>query len=669
MYRSLFRILPSEGHRKALRQDSRALWFAAVVLLAMAGPAAISLRAQQQPWITGYYSAGNKAMPISAIPWSKYTHVIHFAASTPGDGSVSMNYLTQTDISQIMAARPAGKKVLVCIKDNDADYNAFGHSTSSGSIAGFVNSIAAFVNNNGYDGVDLDWEKNINAAQFEDLLVRLRTALPNKVITIAANPGNAAVAAVSQASLDQVNVMCYDMDWGSSVAWYVGALLQNGNSGANTCDADIAQFTSAGLAAGKIGVGMPFYGRRWPGATQALQSSSFNNATTFFYRDLVNDSTRWQPQYKFYDSGYKANYLSIPSLSEFDSYTGPEFINDAVSWGKAKGFGGYMTFTIEYEYLAGQAGDAAYPLSTALASAVSGAPVPVGGTTGSTGTTTTGTGSTTSSGSTSGTASGTATSTGTSTGTASGSTSTTAASQAAPSVNGVTNAASFAAEPASPASIFTLFGSNLASGTASASAVPLPTSLLGTTLKLNGVAAPLYYVSPTQINFQVPRELAGVSQAALTLEVNGVTGSASTLSLAPVSPGLFGTNQQGGGQGAILIANSSVLAAPAGTTASSRPAKRGEYISIFCSGLGAVSNPPADGAPASTTTLSSTSSNPSVSIGGVPAQVSFSGLAPGFVGLYQVNVQVPANAPAGDSVAVVLNIAGVASNAVTISVQ
>src|SRR5690349_16370280 len=90
-----------------------------------------------QPWITGYYSAQNGVLPVSTIPWNKYTHMIHFAASTPGDGTVSMYYLTQAEINALTASRPTGKKVLLCIKDNDNNYNAFPQSASAGNIARF----------------------------------------------------------------------------------------------------------------------------------------------------------------------------------------------------------------------------------------------------------------------------------------------------------------------------------------------------------------------------------------------------------------------------------------------------------------------------------------------------------------------------------------------------
>lgn len=90
---------------------------------------------------------------------------------------------------------------------------------------------------------------------------------------------------------------------------------------------------------------------------------------------------------------------------------------------------------------------------------------------------------------------------------------------------------------------------------------------------------------------------------------------------------------------------------------------------ILRSGLGPVANQPASGAAGQGAPLSITVTTPVVTIGGVPAAVSYSGLAPGFVGLYQVNAQVPANSPVGAAVPVVVSVGGVASNAVTVAIQ
>jgi uncharacterized protein (TIGR03437 family) len=93
-------------------------------------------------------------------------------------------------------------------------------------------------------------------------------------------------------------------------------------------------------------------------------------------------------------------------------------------------------------------------------------------------------------------------------------------------------------------------------------------------------------------------------------------------------------------------------------------------ILIYCTGLGPVSsNQPATGAPASLTNLANTTTPATVSIGGVALTSSFSGLAPGFVGLYQVNALVPAGTASGNSVPVTISIGGQTSNTVTIVVQ
>ena len=241
-----------------------------------------------------------------------------------------------------------------------------------------------------------------------------------------------------------------------------------------------------------------------------------------------------------------------------------------------------------------------------------------------------------------------------------------------PSINasGIVNGASFNASVAG-GSIASVFGTNLASSESFASSVPLPTTLGGGTVQINGIPAPLFYVSPAQINFQAPWELLGQSQASITVTVAGVTSTAQAINIAAFAPGLFAVNSQGTGQGAVLIAATGEIAAPLGSIAgrATRPVQRGEYLSIYCSGLGPVANQPVNGAASPANALPTTMNTPTVTIGGVTAIVSFSGLAPGFVALYQVNVQVPDNAPTGNAVSVVLTIGGATSNTVTVAVQ
>ena len=242
-----------------------------------------------------------------------------------------------------------------------------------------------------------------------------------------------------------------------------------------------------------------------------------------------------------------------------------------------------------------------------------------------------------------------------------------------PGINagGVVNGGSFSQQPPAPASIGSLFGVNLASSTVASTTLLLPTLLGGVSVQINGISVPLFFVSSTQINFQFPWELLGQSQVSITVTVNGLTSMPQTVTLSPLAPVIFATNSQGTGQGAIQIANTTIFAAPQDSIpgAQARPARRGEFVTIYCTGLGDVTNRPATGAAASSNPLSATIATPTVTIGGMAAPVSFSGLAPGFVGLYQVNVQVPENAPTGDTIPVILATDGVSLNIVTIAVQ
>ncbi len=235
-----------------------------------------------------------------------------------------------------------------------------------------------------------------------------------------------------------------------------------------------------------------------------------------------------------------------------------------------------------------------------------------------------------------------------------------------PQINtgGVVNAANYTAT-VTPGSLFAIGGSNLANTTASASTLPLPTTLGGTQVLINGVAAPLIFVSPSQVNGQIPWETPAGRTVSVQVIVNGVVSNTVSVSSAAFSPALFSLAF---GQGAILIAGTGSVAAPAGAFVGSRPVEIGESISIFAEGLGPVNDQPQNGA-APVGTSSTTLTTPEVTIGGVSAPVSFSGLAPGAAGLYQINARVPSNVFGGSAVPVVVTIGGASSNSVTIAVN
>jgi uncharacterized protein (TIGR03437 family) len=222
-----------------------------------------------------------------------------------------------------------------------------------------------------------------------------------------------------------------------------------------------------------------------------------------------------------------------------------------------------------------------------------------------------------------------------------------------------------------PRTIASLYGTNLANAVASADGgPPLPATLADTTLTLGGNSVPLFFVSPGQINFQVPAVLGSASQLNASLTITqGAQTTSIPVQLKTYSPALFTTNAQGTGQASTVIAGTATLAAPVGAFAGSRPAKPGEFLSIYCTGLGVTNNQPPLGSASPSSPLATTTVTPMVTIGGQSAQVLFSGLAPGFVGLYQVNVKVPDGVTPGSAVPMILTIGGVASNTATIAVD
>ena len=214
---------------------------------------------------------------------------------------------------------------------------------------------------------------------------------------------------------------------------------------------------------------------------------------------------------------------------------------------------------------------------------------------------------------------------------------------------GVVNSASFVTG-ISPGGLATILGTTLSGGMISQAGLPWPIELGGVTVLVNGETAQLLYVSDTVINFLAPADLV---PGTASLTVTGAGNSASLLvPVTAVAPGIFfdyATNF-----GAILIAGTS-------HRTEQQPAARGQYISIYCTGLGAVR-------PYSST-LMATVSQPQVFIANVLSPVQFSGLVPGYDGgLYVVNVQVPKSVPSGAQ-PLVLSINGVSSNSVKVAIQ
>jgi uncharacterized protein (TIGR03437 family) len=210
----------------------------------------------------------------------------------------------------------------------------------------------------------------------------------------------------------------------------------------------------------------------------------------------------------------------------------------------------------------------------------------------------------------------------------------------------ILNAANFApiTNSVAPGEYVTLFGSGLAATTAQAQSVPFPTTLGGVQVTVNGSPAPLYFVSSGQINMLMPFSTPANSFATFKVINNGVSSNQVTLYTAGTAPGVFTTTQDGIGPAAVEHADGSLVT-------QGSPAKAGEPLSLFLTGLGTVTPSVADGAVPSTT---STVDDPNLFIdifdqngNDLTPNISFSGLSGCCVALYQINFTLPSGLASG----------------------
>ena len=252
-----------------------------------------------------------------------------------------------------------------------------------------MDRIRTFVTNTGYDGVDLDWEANIITDQYQDLIRRLRTALPTAILSVVVGFADRFTTAAVQYDLDQINIRAYDLAsqdlTGSAInyTWYDSPTLQGANIQDQAMDVLSWYYVSAGNASSKLGLAVPFYGRI---RNACLNETGTNGVTDpnqawvgraeigfIRYRDLSN-STYWSLGAHVWDDSRSSQYIQYRNGScatdAFIPYVGPEQLRAVAALIKGNRLGGIATYGLPYEYMPQQVGDARYPLSAALCDAM-----------------------------------------------------------------------------------------------------------------------------------------------------------------------------------------------------------------------------------------------------------------------------------------------------------
>jgi uncharacterized protein (TIGR03437 family) len=224
-------------------------------------------------------------------------------------------------------------------------------------------------------------------------------------------------------------------------------------------------------------------------------------------------------------------------------------------------------------------------------------------------------------------------------------------SVAAPRISKVVNAADQGAGLA-PGGLISLYGQQLSPVNVATKEIPLPTALGESCLTVNGLPLPIIFVSPTQINAQLPSEASGL--VTMVLRTPGGVSDNFNLSLRPAAPGIFRTGVAGPETDLPTVVRdyNKLLVTP------SNPVHRGDTLVMYLTGMGPTNPAVEAGLPAPADPLATALITPVVELGGVALPVNFAGLAPGQVGVNQINVSVPGHVPLGLDVPLTVRQAG-----------
>jgi uncharacterized protein (TIGR03437 family) len=240
-----------------------------------------------------------------------------------------------------------------------------------------------------------------------------------------------------------------------------------------------------------------------------------------------------------------------------------------------------------------------------------------------------------------------------------------------PVITSIANAGSYGTGAISPGENIVIFGTGI--GPASLVSNGLTNNAFGPTVGntrvlFDGVAAPMIYASATQTSVMVPYGVAGRSSTAVVIEFSGVQSNAVPFNVVAAAPGIYTLNQAGTGPGATLNQDGFTV------NSASTPEKRGNVVSVYMTGEGQTNPAGVDGAiiPAVLSALKTPLLQPvTATVGGIPATVAYAGSAAGLVsGVMQVNLIIPATAPTGPSVPIVITVGTASTQAgVTVAVQ
>lgn len=339
---------------------------------------------QKLSWVTGYYFSPPVygRLPISGIDFSALTHIVHYPVLPNSDGTFeakSYGVITTYASDLIEAAHENGVQVLLGVAQT-ASGGDFVTATKPANLENFISNIMSLVEAYGYDGVDLDWENDIDTEGFINLVNGLRARLDARPVRgiLAGSFWDACCSLDTlQDSFDQINVMAYDNCTPSEgFSSHNSPLYNSGDPRRRTVDWRINRFADK-IQPAKLGLGIPLYGYVWRGGSGTTTGgvtapgqiwTTAPKMTALDYRKLISDPTLWQDSYKRRDRPGGVPYLSIDRPGSdsdvFVTYEDEVSVADKVSYASSRGLGGVMVYELSADYFPDQV--PSHPLLNAI---------------------------------------------------------------------------------------------------------------------------------------------------------------------------------------------------------------------------------------------------------------------------------------------------------------
>ena len=317
--------------------------------------------------VMGYYPVYRVGNPsIANLPYDKLTHIHFFNLAPTAIGGITYpeGSLLPHLPTLVSTAHANDTKVVLTIGGAGAATDATWRAAITTYKTTFINNLSSLMSTYGFDGFDLDWEpfsSESDSSDFVSFVSDLRTEL-GAGATLTAFLGNQSwkqtMANTMQADIDFYNISSYDMSYGISQVVHDAPLYSLGGQPAGASADDLVQaYTTAGVAASKINIGVPWYAQSWPGETTLYDAATANNFNYVNYDDLAGVSGTTPPTGELYDSTAKAAYISG---DPWTSYNNAQAVTDKLTYIEDNGLAGIAIWDIGSGYFPGDT--PAYPL-------------------------------------------------------------------------------------------------------------------------------------------------------------------------------------------------------------------------------------------------------------------------------------------------------------------